>query len=199
MKPHFLEQAQGRLKLCRRAIVALEEARISAREFQVHWLDFLIQWKGTYMKVQQAAKDTPQELQWFGAVNTERRRDPLLRYLYEARNDEEHGLALSASHSPNLYHVRAERDYSGEFLVRPVGPTEIEVFGSDGKPIGQQIGFELGTSKLEEITEKDGKRKVPPPTKHLGEPMASEPMVAASLGLRWLEALVLTAEAMSRP
>ena len=202
MRQLVIQQAEGRLKLAERAFAALIAAGIDEAEFQTHWLDFLVQWKGTYTKIQQAAKDSPKELQWFGGVNTARRADPLLRWLFEARNDGEHGTDRSARHKGKGFKFTSSST-SLSMLAGPGGA----VFRQDGTPIiiddgGREIeGVSVAPaeSTLLEVTEFDGKRKVPPPTSHLGNPMEPKPHLAAELGLKWLRGLVATAKAMKGP
>jgi hypothetical protein len=196
MHERLLNQAQMRLKLCQRAFDNLKEVIFEETDFQLHWQDYLVQWKGTYMKVQQAAKTTPQERQWFGAVNTFRRRDPLLRWLYEARNDEEHhGLTDSAIRKPGETVFQILKGGPGRGQIR-FGPDGLEMIDPDtGETIGRLVSDTPPTACLQEVTEKDGQRKVPPPASHLDQPMSPDPKVAAFLGLRWLEALLRDAEA----
>lgn len=199
MIPRYLAQAKGRLKLCQRALTELSKVDFDAEDFQIHWQDFLVQWKGTYMKVQQAAKSTPQELQWFGGVNTERRGDPLLRWLYEARNDEEHfGLTDSASFKPAKYSYKVVNSGSRTVGTAPGDASKL-IDPDTGDTVAVLESFEPQVDQLQEVTERDGKKKVPAPTRHLGKPIPSKPKVAASLGLRWIEAVVAKAEEMHRP
>lgn len=202
MKKAVLSQAQGRLKLAERAFVALCNSEPDRETFDINWLDFLVQWKGTYTKVQQAAKDGPRETQWFGAVNKERRNDPLLRYLYEARNDGEHGTEASAKHSPNSVKFTSY----GKRVGIKVSPSGGIYLGPDGKPvvwddgkIVESVAFDPAESTLFEVAERDSAKKVPPPTSHLGSPMEPKPYIAADLGLKWLRSLVATAVAMTEP
>ena len=186
-----LTKAQGRLRLAQRAFRTLQKIEAEPDAFDEHWVDFLIHWKGTYTKVQQAAKETPQEMQWFGGVNHERRNDPLLRWLYEARNDEEHGLITSATNQPAVLHWKLDEPKEGE------GGT---IFATNAGPRVMRVTeFHPEESTLQTVTEKDGKKKVSPPTSHQGKPMEPKPLIAAELGLRWLEALVATAEAIQKP
>lgn len=202
MKQTPLNQARGCLRLAERAFEALCRAGGDRTEFQIHWGDYLVQWKRTYTRIQQAAKDTPAELQWFGAVNRERRGDPLLRWLYEARNDGEHGTNLSALHSSGALEFTSH----GSQIAILMNGDGTPFIGSDGRPLvlddGKKVdvvSVEPAFSELVEVTEYDGKKKVPPPTSHLGEPMEPKPHLAADLGLRWLKKLVETAVAMSAP
>lgn len=202
MKQSVLLQAQGRLKLAERAFAAICAAGHDSIEFQTHWLDFLVQWKGTYTKVQRAAKETPQEVQWFGDVNRERRNDALLRYLFEARNDGEHGIDPSAVHMGPGFSFTTH----GRVLQIRTHADGTLYLGPDGKPVAlddgkevEHIDVEPAESYLVEVKEYDGKRMVPPPTSHLGNPMEPKPRIAAQLGLKWLRSLVATAVAMSEP
>ena len=200
MKALFLSQAEGRLKLAERALGEIHRAGGNAQAFQTHWLDFLIQWKGTYTKVQQAAKDTPQETQWFGDVNIERRKDPLLRWLYEARNDGEHGTDVSAKHQGPGFSFTTH----GKEVMLKLNPDGSIFLGPNGKPVAfddgkevEQIDIDPAESRLLPVKERDGKRWVPVPESHLGETIQPIPRVAAELGLTWLASLVEVAVAMS--
>lgn len=202
MKQSVLSQAEGRLKLAERAFEAICQAGQNRVTFQVHWLDFLVQWKGTYTKIQQAAKESPQEIQWFGTVNRERRDDPLLRYLFEARNDGEHGTDQSAQHNGPGFSFTTH----GKEIKIKSNPDGTMFFGPNGKPVVlddekevEEISIHPAESRLLEVKEYDGKRTVPPPTTHLSSPMEPTPHVAADLGLKWLRSLVATAVAMSEP
>jgi hypothetical protein len=88
-----LQQAKGRPQLAERALQAMKSAADDPTEFQTHWLDFLVQWKGTYSKIGQASKSSPQEVQWFGGVNAQRKADPLLCYNSSPSSDHFNELA----------------------------------------------------------------------------------------------------------
>lgn len=199
MKHSVLQQAAGRLKLAERAVNSLLAAGEDPIEFQIHWLDFLVQWKGAYTKVQQAAKDSPQELQWFGEVTKERKADPLLRYLFEARNDGEHGTDQAARHVGPGFTMRATEDITSLRLQFSADGSPPLALGPDGKVVAEFVELSPAESYLIEVTEFDGKKKVPPPTAHLGSPMEPKPLVAAGLGLSWLQSLIAIAEAIQKP
>ncbi|MCC6927331.1 hypothetical protein [Novosphingobium sp.] len=202
MNPYEIQTAEGRLKLCKRAFDALLSSYENlqsdigeAADFETHWLDFLVQWKGVYSKIQQAAKDSPAEIQWFGAVNQERRRDPLLRWLFEARNDAEHGLGRTTSRIGHNIYLGPASGESGVFDVR-FGDGGIEVVRSDGSVVENAYTVEAMPVHLVAVSERDGIRKVEPPTEHFGKSIDRSPIVAAELGFNWLASLVKTAEAM---
>jgi hypothetical protein len=193
-----LEKAQSRLRLTRRAATALQTVGEDPIAFEDHWTEFLVHWKGAYTKVQQAAKDTPQELQWFGGVNRERKNDPLLRWLFEARNDEEHGLVRSAVNRPELTMVRLHEDALTTGIMR-LADGSWRLVGEDGKIIEGDYGPSLpAESSLQPVKERNG-TVVPPPTSHMSNPMEPKPLIAALLGAQWLESLVKTAEGLRTP
>lgn len=195
---NVLQQAIGRLEHARRAERLLREQREDPFAFQANWLDFLVQWKGTYTKVQQAAKSSPQEIQWFGTITKARRADPLLRYLFEARNDGEHGINPSTFHLPAGFKFIATDTAQPKFHFDSSGALT-SVTDTKGNEIVKDIQPVPEQSFLIEVTEFDGVKKVPPPKEHLGTPMEPKPLIAAALGLQWLENLVETAEAMQAP
>ena len=135
-------------------------------------------------------------------MNRERRNDALLRYLFEARNDGEHGIDPSAVHMGPGFSFTTH----GRVLQIRTHADGTLYLGPDGKPVAlddgkevEHIDVEPAESYLVEVKEYDGKRMVPPPTSHLGNPMEPKPRIAAQLGLKWLRSLVATAVAMSEP
>ena len=172
-------------------------AHAVSADFEEYWLEFLTAWKGCYQKVQQAAKDTPQELQWFGAVNSERKKDPLLRYLFEARNDEEHGIVDSLIAQPAMAMFRAIKDFAKAHLVLKDGVIH-DIVDDHGERVAEFSHQEPHSAELKPVKDRAG-RAVPAPTSHLGNAIEANPHVAADLGLQWLDRLVAVAEAMRTP
>jgi len=91
MKPEAIAQATQRLG---KACAALESfgRTNSPRDMASHWADFLIAVSGVYSKLEQGAKKDALSNPWFGRKKHERKNDPLMSYLHQARNSEEHGL-----------------------------------------------------------------------------------------------------------
>lgn len=87
-----LLKAKSRLRSADLALSRLEDAR-NFQEFADEWYAFLCAAKNVYTQLEQGAKASPQSRQWFGGKATERRNDPLLQYMYQARNDSEHGVS----------------------------------------------------------------------------------------------------------
>jgi hypothetical protein len=194
MKAIALEKAKGRLRSAKRAFKLMGDPK-ELGNAEDHWIDFLVAWKGTYSKVQQAAKDTPQELQWFGKLNTERKANPVLRYLFEARNDEEHGLVKSASLQPGQAMFRMTKDGPDAQLVFEDGKPA-KIVDGEGEVIAELVAERPLVEVLHPVKDRGG-NTIPAPTALDGSPLNH--IKVAELGLRYLEALVAKAEAMNNP
>lgn len=84
-------KAEARLRLARTHASALRACK-SHDEFTDTWYQFLVTYKNVYTALEQAAKGSAQSRQWFGGKKNERRDDPLLQYLFQARDADEHGI-----------------------------------------------------------------------------------------------------------
>ncbi len=193
MKALALEKAKGRLRSAQRALKLMSDP--NEQSIDDHWIDFLGAWKGAYSKVQQAAKDTPQELQWFGSVKTYRRATPVLRYLFEARNDEEHGLVKSASLQQGRSVFRMTKDGPDAQVILEEGGTP-KIVDSNGNVLAELITHQPVISELHPVKDRGG-NIIQPPTAQDGSPLG--PVTVAGIGLRYLDALIAEAEAMSKP
>lgn len=94
-----MQKARRRYRVAEASANALQNAP-SYEAFADQWYIFLHAAKGIYTILQQGSKATAQAKQWFGGKNEERKKDPLLRYVTEARNDDEHGLEESTAVQP---------------------------------------------------------------------------------------------------
>ncbi len=92
-----VEKAWSRLSGARSAVESLENCNIFSR-YRELWYSFLCSTKSIYTVLEQGAKVSPHSMQWFEGVRTARREDQLLEYLYQARNDDEHGLSAVIAH-----------------------------------------------------------------------------------------------------
>lgn len=91
MEVKALKKAQSRLRVASLSAAALDNTA-GYDDFTDQWYIFLHAAKGIYTVLEQGAKSSPQARQWFGKKNQERKDDPLLRFVCEARNDDEHGI-----------------------------------------------------------------------------------------------------------
>lgn len=216
MDRRALEKAESRLRVLRRALSDLE-ASTSHRDFSDHWYTFLTAFKNIYTVLEQGAKSSPQSRQWFGSKATFRRGDPLLQYVYQARNDDEHGLASSINLKPMQTEIGVSRpgfsqtqilnggpfrnvEVSGGFgsNARFTGalPADLSVTSLDNKPV--LIKRTPATTILVDVSDRDRQTKYQPPTTHLGKPIADVyPLAVAELAAEYAEALLAEASKLA--
>lgn len=113
MKPEAVAAASAALTRARSALASIEAFGPSPspqqmREILNHWSDLLTYGNRVFGKLEQGAKRTS-AADWFAAIKEERQTDPLLNYLHEARNVDDHGIAPVASSD----HVFQIADLSG--------------------------------------------------------------------------------------
>ncbi|MGI4876976.1 MAG: hypothetical protein ACRYG4_05775 [Janthinobacterium lividum] len=193
MNPVAIPIAKSRLRNASRALAGLHAA-VDDEEFVDHWTAFLTSWKGVYSVLEQGAKNSPQSRQWFGGIKAKRKADPLLQYLFEARNDEQHGLVQSVAHTDAHRHLmRTTREvtsmravYNGGGLVGMVGP--------DGEPCAEIVQYIPPGPELKSVKAR-GDVLYHPPTEHLGNDVDASPIGVAEAALRYVAALVDEAEA----
>jgi hypothetical protein len=83
-----------------RAADSIDRLRASNRreEIETQWSAFLTAAGRVFTKLEQGSKSDPKSQSWFGSKVHERRNDPLLRYLWHARNADEHTLLEVTEH-----------------------------------------------------------------------------------------------------
>lgn len=146
----------------RAALKAITRMRAEPIEMQKRddWQFFLVAFKGIYTVLEQGAKASAQSRQWFGAKKAQRKADPMLDYLFHARNDEEHGLENSADMLWPLWaKVEGGRTYTAK--LTKVG--EQDVFTCEDE-MGNFVPVGGGPPRLRlvHITLRGGKRLDPP-------------------------------------
>jgi hypothetical protein len=197
MNVKAIAKAKSRMRVAEKA---LSELKVSS-EYEVFsdtWYTFLVAEKSVYTVLEQGAKISPQSRQWFGKVKQIRRDDELLQYLFEARNDDEHGLESSTVHVPGSLSIGVAREgysrsmrFSGSIGMG--GALNIESL--DGKPV--LIEETLPHVRLINVMAR-GNRTIPPPTTHRGSPLADHsPVNVAELGFVYLAELVAEAELLA--
>ncbi|AMO71098.1 hypothetical protein [Sphingorhabdus sp. M41] len=193
-----IEKAKSRLRSAKRAVSAMG-ATEDPNTIADNWVDFLTAWKGVYEQVKKASKTTPQEMQWFGGVSREKKTDPLLKYVFEARNDEEHGVGRSALPHDGLVKFPA-KSYEVSIASMRFDPEtrEITLYGPDGKPVYDPVKLSGPGVTLDPITARDG-RVIDPPESHLGESINPDVLSVATAALHYADKLVMVAEAMHTP
>jgi hypothetical protein len=167
MNPSAVTKAHSRLRTAQRAVNDLAGCN-DFNAFADTWYVFLTAAKGIYTVLEQGAKTSPQSRQWFGSVNRQRREDPLLQYLYQARDDDEHGISPVVEHVPGHIGIGVSKPgYSSAMRFDgTIGPGgRLRVTSLDGKPV--MIEHSPSHVRLIRVHGRD-KKPYDPPEEHLG-------------------------------
>lgn len=184
MKAVALQLAKARLQRARDALTAMEQS-ISFSSLDESWSNFLVAAKIVFAKLGAGAKGDTKSEGWFQRVLGEQRSDPLLRFLYHARNAEEHGLDRSIEQAYDIRVVEGVR-LEVDATFEPNGDV---TFRNASEPL-EVVHFTLkGTPKA--ISDGRSGKIIGPPTEHLGLPI-SDPSIfgIAHLAVVYLERLI---------
>jgi hypothetical protein len=189
MKKIAISKAQKRFNKAERCLAtALKAASFEA--FQDAWTDFLLSANAIHDILESGARGNPQTQQWFGGKKKERGKDPLLSYLHQARNSEEHGLAPVTALQARGWSIE---DGGGGLRIHSL---EADDRGNISGLVSPAPGAAAPIAKhwpssihLAVVQDDRFKTKFAPPTHHLGEELKdSSP---ATVGDAWMVYLKL--------
>lgn len=194
LDPRALEKSRSRLRNIDKAIRELD-AGGTFEAFTDTWFSFLTAYKSIYTALEQGAKVSAQSRQWFGSKSSERRGDELLQYLYQARNDEEHGLENATKAVP------------GRATLEIVVPDSLQIDLSNVAFHGNTARLSNGDTArvIENIpphvilvpVQDRGRNEYRSPTTHLGIPIQdASPLGVARLAQTYMERVVKEAEGL---
>lgn len=154
------------------------------------WSDFLIYANRIYEKLS-AGANTSKTRAWAGRMIFQRRKDPLLIYLHQARNSDEHGfdgiVKLVPSSITNLTGAPLE-------MQELIGPADARGYQFTLPP-GGIVSIKPAHAEIVEVHDRRHGDSFPPPTSHLGKPLANHDVShVAGLSLAFLEGMVLDAQ-----
>jgi len=191
-----ITKAKSRLRVAEKALGEL----VSCNQYEAFsdtWYTFLVAAKNVYTVLEQGAKLTARSRQWFGKIKQTRRDDELLQYLFEARNDEDHGLENSTEYVPERIAIGVARPgYSNAIRVKgTIGHGgSLQVESLDASPVF--VEKTPPHARLKNVQAR-GPRIIRPPGTHKGLSLSdNSPISVATLGLSFLAELVEEAEAL---
>ena len=187
MKKAAVTAARECLDRAKAALTAMEGAD-SLGKMEQAWTDFLTMSNRVYVKLEQGAKNGKSQV-WFGRKRGERRKDPLLRYIKNARDADEHGLdrvTTRRSHGVGIgatkpVHLTVpmiiENTEAGSKVSFPDGPP----------PDGLVVNFYPPSVGLVEVTNRGVKYQPPGDT---------NPISVSKKAIAYLDALIAEADAL---
>lgn len=193
MDPKGISKASARLQLATTQL-NVAEAALSYREFSDAWYLFLVSLKGVYNYLEQGSKTNAQSRQWYGAKKQERKSDELLQYVFQARNDDEHGLDEITHHEPGSIGLGvAGPGYAQTVHLRDVVIENGKLIHADMRSIdGSPVLAHIRESKihLQPVTGRGG-IIYQPPNSHLGKPLEdNNPIAVGKLALAYFTTLI---------
>lgn len=161
--------------------------------------------------IEVGAEGTPQGRQWYGGIRRFGKADPLIRYMYQARNAEEHGKGKVIAHNatpgfgvinPDTKKLEPIRLLDGSTEeITPDGGLQYKVLETaQPRPRGWNIGIgHVPTGPiLVPVYDNRYHETFPPPISHNGKAISdTSPLRIAELFLAYLEKLVSDAESRS--
>lgn len=205
MQRAAIEKAKDRLSSAKARLKDLEAAKdyVSARR---HWYDFLLSSNAVFSVLEQGAKSFGQSMAWFGEKKNLRRTDPLLSYLWHARNADEHGvpsvteleqqkMVLMANGKPvaaieAMKRAEGKGEFQGTF--QPLGGSEPDLRNVN------EIRVYPDRAKLIRVTDRGV--GYDPPNSHLRDAIDEPgPITVATLMVAHVERLISEAEQLVAP
>lgn len=188
MKKEALKQARERLEKAQQALRTLKEAR-SLQEMRDQWHDLLLAASTVFSKLEQGAKGCGQSEAWFGKRRKERKDDPLLRYVQQARNSAEHSLQDLTSGTEISVSMRAGDIKAGQSFGLRRLPDGTMVPATTGDPTKMQIRGR----QIRLVPVQNRGVEYNPPNEHLGQPVSNLADDVGSKLVLYLEAMLTEA------
>jgi hypothetical protein len=190
------------LQRFQKAKAALHQCR-NAKNFDLFtsaWSDFLVATGGIMNLLEAGAKDTPQGRQWYGGIKRSFNADPLLKYMFQARNAEEHTAdAITSHHADHTLTIGdpGETVHIGslstgrDFWRDPVGIAQNAVLPTGPDNSLPTIRYSPAGPRLDPVTDNRFKTTFAVPTTFLGGPLKdSSPITIGTLYLTHLEGII---------
>ncbi|MGC5796581.1 hypothetical protein [Sphingomonas sp. NFX23] len=178
MNKGILKQAENRLAAASKKAAAISHSRSNAEIMEI-WSEFLTEQQRFFNRLGNAA-ETNSERGWFERALAARNQDPVMLYLYQARNADEHGRSSIASVTNSALAIRGNNgDVFIEDMVYDHEGRISGLKGWEGSP-GNPIRVEFIPSDVEaSIVENRSKSYSPPPG-------LSKVTALAPLGVRYM-------------
>lgn len=197
----LLPKCADRLAKAKRALLGCRRSR-SFGEFASHWAEFLIHTGGVLNALDAGSKETPQGRQWYGKIKREGRTDPLVSYMHQARNVEEHGPEPTTRNAPTSVEIGAAGEpiiisnmrFGPELLRDPIGYLSGRVINAQTGAL-PTIKHTPGGPELLTVADPRFGNAFDPPKEHKGRPIKkTDPIRIAEVYVTYLAELINEAE-----
>jgi hypothetical protein len=187
-----IELSKERLRRARNSLASYNGAT-NFDEAHDAWTNFLVAASGVYAKLEQGSKVNNKSTDWFNQKKNERKNDPMLQYLHQARNADEHGLLRVARND-------LAEGFNKTLKFNERIPITVQPLSGDGKtPKGQPMEAVIAGPSARLVEVKNFGRMYAPPAEHLGKPLPyglDFPDAVMQAAIVYLEALIAEAEGL---
>lgn len=195
--PTNLHGPRNDLDIAQEAVEAMTTTKVFTVFYRT-WQDFLIRIERAWEATERGIRGSPGYQAWFRPYAQQKRRDPLLVFLSQARHAETHAINPTMDHPLRL--VLRDK-YGHPFSLREVrstldhdGALTIDI---ETEPEDSLLSYEVAHVPSPPRLIRFRNRGVwyEPPTSHLGAPLTSiDPLTVARLGLAFYSAFVKEAD-----
>lgn len=184
-----VEKAAVRLKDAKSAFDSVKASK-NYDQFREAWFKFLTACNGIDAILETSSRNHPTSRQWYGKKRKIRTKDPLLSYLHQARNVEEHGIQPVATHELGGLTLSSGGG-SGFIEAMEFGPGFLKMELGDWHGPRPNLVFVPPHARLVDVADERFGTIFKVPFEHLGQPIEDQsPATVGKLWLSYCEALV---------
>jgi hypothetical protein len=187
MNAEAITEARIRLRRAENAVRELQRLDFDFDRQEDAWWTFLLAADQVYQKLLSGSRNDPRARQWFGGKERERSDDPLLKYVHQARNADQHGLSPSTKRTKmTLVAVH------GCEVICDGGGNVLELKATVGVPMEARAV----PPEIKLIPVRNRGVEFDPPGEHLGQPLIDgSPAEVATAAICHLRRLIEDAAA----
>jgi hypothetical protein len=148
MKKVAVDKAKKRMEEAAHYFMALD-GLVTCEQFEYRWSAFLIAINRAFLALDAGARDDAKTRTWWSKKKHEWKKDPLLQYLHQARNADEHGLGALSEITPGYFTTNIPPGLNPETVSHPrLIPVCNEKFGDVFNPPTKHLGRTLSPQEV---------------------------------------------------
>jgi hypothetical protein len=183
-----VESAHACLGQAKEAVTSMQQAD-NLDKLEKGWTDFLIMANRVYTKLEQGAKSNGTSKGWFGRKKHERRKDPLLSYIKNARDADEHGIERVTERKGGGVAIKFPEGTVVEHGHIRSGPTGADIAVTLREPPASPTHIHVFPASLTLVEVTNYGDKYPPPS-------STNPIQVAQRMVSLLDGLISEAESL---
>jgi hypothetical protein len=148
MKREAVDKAKKRMKDALDYFMALD-GEMTYEQFEQRWSSFLNAINRAFLAIEAGARDNARTRTWWSKKKHEWKKDPLLQYLHQARNADEHGLEPLSKMAPGYFTANPPPGINPKSVSHPrLVPVRNDRFGDVFDPPVEHLGQNLHPEEI---------------------------------------------------